>query len=118
MWLPIAKSLAVPNRPNARSSAAGAAPPLTSDRATELHTTAIPPSALGRDRARCLTARFHHPPHQTVQAAFTAHGFPGVNLPSSSLLYCPCHQGPVHRLPLTVRTVFTALLRIMSTTER
>ena len=46
-----------------------------------------------------------------------APGSPGVHLPSRRLLHCPWHQGPVHRLPLTVRTVFTALVPIMRTPE-
>ena len=103
---------------NAPRSAAGAALPSDSDWATGLRSAAIPPSALGRDRARGPTVRFHHPPHQTVPAAFTAPGCPGVTLPSRSWLDCPCPQGPVHRRPRTVRTVCPARLRIMRPTAR
>ena len=42
--------------------------------ATEQKTTAVPPSAVGRDKARYLAARFLLPPVVTVHAAFTAHG--------------------------------------------
>ena len=47
---------------------------MTYNLAPELRSTAVPPSAVGRDKARYLAARLLIPPVVTVPATFTAHG--------------------------------------------
>jgi len=55
-------------------SAAGAVPPLMPACTLGVQSAALPPSAVGRDKARYLAARLLIPPVVTVHATFTAHG--------------------------------------------
>ena len=85
----------------------------------------LPPQKLrvGRDRARCLTARFPIPPVRTVRAAFTAHGsreagitacFPFIDSMESTMVSVCLRQLPWYSClpaPLGAFAMYVAFLR-------